>query len=160
MLSIQRPDIFAVLEGHTDRRNRRRGYGRGGHGCYLSCTAVHPLVAGRHPSTTSGRFRPRQPWSTRSSELGHGQAEALLVATLACDERGTRGDGQKAIKELEQKLPQGHRRNHPRIAGGTGGHYHGTGRSGQLNCGSETPAQQADRRERTRHRAALQETRW
>ncbi|CAN0488167.1 unnamed protein product, partial [Laminaria digitata] len=31
------------------------------------------------------------------------KAAALLVAIHAFDERGTRGDGQKAIKELEQK---------------------------------------------------------
>ena len=56
--------------------NRRCGYGRGGHGTYLSCTAVHTRVPGhywRDTSTTADCFRPRQRRSICDSVLNDRQ---------------------------------------------------------------------------------------
>ena len=120
---------------------------------------LHPgsLTHSRDPSTTADCVRPRQPGSVCDSVLGDrqgrgspgGNARIRLARYLRRRAESDQGSG--------GEVPQGHRRNHPCIAGGTGGHHHGTGRiPGSLHCEGETPAQQADLCERTRSRAALQ----
>ena len=75
----------------------------------------------------------------------------------AYDERGTGGDGQKAIKVLDEKYLTVTEETIHALQAALAATTMGTGRRlGSLHCEGKTPAQQADRVERTRHRAALQ----
>ena len=70
-----------------------------------------PLFTPGFLDTTGGTLQQRQAAFDRANQdlyailyLATDKAAALLVAMNAYDERGTRGDGQKAITELEKYL--------------------------------------------------------
>ena len=70
-----------------------------------------PLFTPGFLDTTGGILQKRQTAFDRANQdlyaimrLATDKAAARLVAMHAYDERGTRGDGQKEMKELEEKL--------------------------------------------------------
>ena len=82
-----------------------------------------PLFTPGFLDTTGGTLQQRQAAFDRANQdlyailyLATDKAAALLVAMNAYDERGTRGDGQKAIKELGESRsptkPSAHCRRH------------------------------------------------
>lgn len=106
ILSTQRPDVFAATEGQATSIRQMKQMARVRTGRvreFISCTTVHTRVTVHtwgDPRTTpncilQGLFA--------ILHLAKNNKVAWLADTHADDERGTRGDGQKAVKELENK---------------------------------------------------------
>ena len=109
ILSIQRPEIFAVMEGQI--KPTKEPDDAGTDGADTGRISPAPLFTPGFLDTTGGTLQQRQAAFDRANQdlyailyLATDKAAALLVAMNAYDERGTRGDGQKAITELEKYL--------------------------------------------------------
>ena len=103
ILSIQRPVIFAVMEGQT--RPTEETDVAGTDGADAGRISPAPLFTPGFLDTTGGTLQQRQTAFDRANQdlyailyLATDKAAALLVAIHAYDERGTRGDGQKASR--------------------------------------------------------------
>ena len=99
IISMQRPDIFAVMEGQSRPTEEAD-----------QAEDTAPLLTPGLLYTAGGTLLQRQAEFDRANQdlyailyLVTDKAAALLVAIHAYDERGTRGDGQKTMKELEAK---------------------------------------------------------
>ena len=108
VLSIQRPGIFAVMEGQIRATEETNDAGTDGADTRRISPA--PLFTPGFLDTTGGILQKRQTAFDRANQdlyailyLETDKAATLLVVMHAYDERGTRGDGQKVIKELEEK---------------------------------------------------------
>lgn len=131
MLSMQRPDVFAAMEGQATPIRQMKQMARARTGRvreFLFCAAVHTRVTVHtwgDPSATPNRILQDL---FAILHLADNNEAAWLVDTHADDERRTRDDGQKAVQELEDKHCKVTNETIPRISGCTHGHTHGTGR--------------------------------
>ena len=108
ILSTQRPGIFDVIQRQI--RPREETDDAGTDGADTGRISPAPLFTLGFLDTTGGTLQQRQTAFDRANQdlyailyLAKDKAAALLVAMHAYDERGTRGDGQKAIRELAEK---------------------------------------------------------
>ena len=108
MLSLQRPDIFAVMAGQIRPTEEIDDAGTDGADTGRISPAL--LFTPGFADTSGGTLQQRQTAFDRANQNLYAilyltaKAAALRVAMHACEERDTRGDGQKTMKtKLEEK---------------------------------------------------------